>query len=69
MIHDLQMPDAHTILCTLDLRESSTCKPELMYKSLLNFAGIADENIPRSMITRHQLYGYVNETLLPLEQL
>ena len=50
----------------LDLRENSTCKPDLLLNSFFEYLG---QPVPEYHLTRVQLYGLKDSVLTPLEDL
>ena len=65
MIYGLTL-NGNTLTMVLALCESATCKPDLLLSSLFEFAGAER---PRALITRTQLLGEKNGSLVPLESL
>lgn len=65
MIYELKFAN-HKLYMTLAISEKATCKPDLLFSALCNFAGIDEK--PHCTITRLQLFGARGEQLLPLEE-
>lgn len=65
MIHEAEIRDG-AIIATLDLRESSTCKPDLFLNTFYAFRGM---EAPRFRLIREQLLGLKENQLVPLETL
>lgn len=65
MIHEAAIRDG-AILVTLDLREASTCKPDLFLNAFYAFRGM---EAPRFRLVREQLLGLDKNQLVPLETL
>lgn len=65
MIYELQFVD-HKMYMTLAISEQATCKPDLLFSSLCEFANISTR--PHCTITRLQMFAAHGEQLLPLEE-
>ena len=65
MIHELTCRDG-VLYATLDLREESACKMELLLKTLYAFAGL---EMPHCLISRLMLLGESGALFMPLEEL
>ena len=65
MIYGLSL-NGNTLTMVLALCEQATCKPDLLLSSLFEFA---QTERPRALITRTQLLGEKDGTLVPLESL
>ncbi len=65
MIHEAEIKDG-VIYAVLDLRESSTCKPDLFLNAFYAFRGM---EAPRFRLIREQLLGLSENQLVPLETL
>ena len=64
MIHELAL-NGNALYCTLDLREESSCKPELLLKTFADHAGCP---LPHVLYTRMMLFAKQDEALIPLEE-
>ena len=65
MIHELACREG-VLYATLDLCEESTCKMELLLKTLYAFAGL---EMPHCLVSRLMLLGERGALFLPLEEL
>ena len=63
MIHECSL-NGNAVYLTLDLREESSCKPELLLRTLSDFAGVP---LPRFTCTRLMLFAMRDLALIPLE--
>ena len=64
MIYELQFID-HKLYMTLALSEQATCKPDLLFSSLCQFAKLEEK--PHCLITRTQLFAECGNAFIPLE--
>ena len=63
MIHEMTI-GGNSVYCTLDLREESSCKPELLLKTFAEHAGC---ELPHTLYTRMMLFAHQDGMLIPLE--